>query len=127
MRPYRPRPPPGLLVTMSHTVILKLRGEIDIVTAGPLSARIDALTSGPGPDLVLDLRPVTFIDCRGLALLCRARTRVRNRGGRLRLVVENPHVLRLLRLTGLGGAFELCRRPPAADRSPAIRTAGTPC
>jgi anti-sigma B factor antagonist len=92
---------------MFDTVTVELRGEIDIVTAEPLSARIDALTSGPTPDLVLDLRRVTFIDCRGLAVLCRARNRVMRRGGRLRLLVDSPHIPRLLRLTRLADVFEV--------------------
>ncbi|MFD1659261.1 STAS domain-containing protein [Streptomyces caeni] len=94
------------------TAVAELRGEIDILTAPPLKARLDALTAGPHPDVVLDLRPVTFIDCTGLGLLCRARNRVMARGGRLRLVSDSASFLRLLRGTGLAGAFELCSGLP---------------
>ncbi|MFP3989758.1 STAS domain-containing protein [Streptomyces sp. E11-3] len=87
--------------------VVALYGEIDILTAPPISARLDVLTAGPQPELVLDLRTVAFMDCRGLALLCRARNRVQTRGGRIRLVVDNPHVLRLLRRAELGQAFDL--------------------
>ncbi|MET8247675.1 STAS domain-containing protein [Streptomyces sp. NPDC005202] len=55
---------------------------------------------------MLDLRPVTFIDCAGLRLLCRARTRARARHGRLRLVTDGARFQRLLRLAQLADVFE---------------------
>ncbi|WP_326719048.1 MULTISPECIES: STAS domain-containing protein [unclassified Streptomyces] len=94
--------------------VVELRGEIDVQTALPVSARLDSLTSGPSPQLVLDLRSVTFIDCRGLAALCRARNRVLDRGGRLRLVTGSPRILWMLRLTRLAHAFDVYARLPDA-------------
>ncbi|GAA3066154.1 STAS domain-containing protein [Streptomyces glomeratus] len=97
----------------SGTTLVRLRGEIDILAALALGPRLDALTAGPRPDLVLDLRPVSFIDCSGLSLLCRARNRVVARGGRLRLVVDGTPVLRVLRYARLADVFEIGRHPPA--------------
>ncbi|WP_443054925.1 STAS domain-containing protein [Streptomyces sp. NBC_00258] len=76
------------------------------------------------PEPGLDLRSVTFIDCSGLAALCRARNRVKIRGGRLRLVTSSPSVLRLLRLTGLAHAFEMYPRLPTL--SPVLRARAAP-
>ncbi|MGW2741172.1 STAS domain-containing protein [Streptomyces sp. NPDC001450] len=96
-----------------HTAVLvPLQGEIDLVTVTTLSQRLDALTAHPRPDLVLDLRPVAFIDCAGLGVLCRTRNRALARQGRLRLVADSPGFLRLLRTTGLSGVFEVLPRPP---------------
>ncbi|RPF30915.1 STAS domain-containing protein [Streptomyces sp. TLI_185] len=92
---------------IGDTTVMEVRGEIDILTATPLSARLDTLTAGPCPDLVLDLRPVTFIDGSGLRLLCRARNRILARQGRLRLVADSDRVPRILRLALLGGVFEI--------------------
>ncbi|MGJ3558392.1 STAS domain-containing protein [Streptomyces sp. INA 01156] len=39
-----------------------------------LSRRLDTLADRAFPDLVLDLRAVSFIDCSGLGVLCRAAT-----------------------------------------------------
>ncbi|MGW2717811.1 STAS domain-containing protein [Streptomyces sp. NPDC001492] len=89
------------------TTVVEMRGEIDILTATPLSARLDTLTAGPRPHLVLDLRPVTFIDGSGLRLLCRARNRVLTRRGRLRLVADSGRLLRILRVALLADAFEI--------------------
>lgn len=94
--------------------VVTLHGEIDLVTAIPLASRLDALTSGPHPDLVLDLRSVSFIDCSGLSVLCRTRNRVLARHGRLRLVTDSGSFLRILRVTGLGGVFEVHPHLPSA-------------
>lgn len=86
---------------------MTLHGEIDVATAIPLASRLDALSSGAHPDLVLDMRAVSFIDCAGLGVLCRTRNRVGARHGRLRLVSESGGFLRVLRAAGLGGVFEV--------------------
>ncbi|MGW3957341.1 STAS domain-containing protein [Streptomyces sp. NPDC004752] len=93
--------------------VVTLHGEIDLLVAPPLSARLDALTAGYRPDLVLDLRSVEFIDCAGLGVLCRARNRVHDRAGRLRLVTDSAAFRRLLRATGLTDVFEVHPRLPA--------------
>ncbi|MEV0173502.1 STAS domain-containing protein [Streptomyces sp. NPDC050803] len=106
-----------------ETTVVELHGELDLWTAPLLTARLDTLTVGPCPDLVLDLCDVSFIDCRGLSILCRARTRALARQGRVRLVTNSPHFLRVLQLTGLSGVFELHRCLPdtlaAAPERPA--------
>ncbi|MCX4706121.1 STAS domain-containing protein [Streptomyces sp. NBC_01373] len=92
---------------VGRTTVVELYGEIDILTAPVVSARLDALTCDPYPQLVVDLRRVTFIDCRGLSALCRARNRALRCGGRVRLVIGSPRVLRMLRAVGLTDVFEV--------------------
>ncbi|MFE7896895.1 STAS domain-containing protein [Streptomyces sp. NPDC057424] len=113
--PGRSTAPP----TEHTTRVVTLRGELDLRTAPALRARLDTLTSGPCPDLVLDLRRVSFIDCTGLGVLCRVRNRVRARHGRLRLVTDSASVRRVLRHTGLAGVFEVLPGLP-------VGVAGTP-
>ena len=93
--------------TVGETTVVELRGEIDILTAPPLAARLDTLTADPRPDLVLDMRSTTFIDCAGLGVLCRARNRTEAQYGRLRLVTDSAGFRRILRAVGLAGVFEL--------------------
>lgn len=99
---------------IAGTTVVALRGEIDLLTAQPLSARLDMLTAGPRPDVVLDLCSVSFIDCAGLGVLCRAQNRTANRHGRLRLVTSGTGFLRILRHAQLGGVFETHTRLPNA-------------
>ncbi|MEU8712058.1 STAS domain-containing protein [Streptomyces sp. NPDC048663] len=106
-------PVPSSAVRMvGGATVMTLHGEIDLATSIPLMSRLDARTAGPCPDLVLDLRPVSFIDCAGLSVLCRALNRVRARHGRLRLVTDSVRFRRILRAAGLGEVFELQAQLP---------------
>ncbi|MFD5256334.1 STAS domain-containing protein [Streptomyces bobili] len=112
--------------TVGDITVMDLRGEIDILTAPLVSARVDALTADPHPDLVLDLRRVSFIDCAGLSVLCRARNRTTARFGRLRLVTDSARFLRTLRHAGLSGAFDVhAQLPEAATDEPEARVVST--
>ena len=129
-RPFQGAHRPGFPLTMAEnlirsaprhteravggTTVVEPHGEIDMLTAPPLMARLDDLTAVVHPDLVVDLRALSFIDCAGLRLLCRARNRVLERHGRLRLVTDSGRFLRLLRGAGLSGVFEIYARLPEA-------------
>ncbi|WP_371658403.1 STAS domain-containing protein [Streptomyces sp. NBC_00280] len=100
--------------------VLELRGEVDLARVPSLSARLDTLTAHGQPDLILDLRRVSFIDCAGLGMLCRARNRTLARQGRLRLVSDSGRFLRVLRHAGLSGIFEV---HPHLPEEPTLTTA----
>ncbi|MEU3885131.1 STAS domain-containing protein [Streptomyces sp. NPDC029041] len=105
--------------TVGGTTVVTVRGEIDLLTAPGLAARLDILTADPCPDLVLDLSPVSFMDCTGLGVLCRARNRVMARHGRIRLVTDSTFLRWTLRHAGLAGVFEVlpCLPDDVADTS----------
>ncbi|MDG5806263.1 anti-sigma factor antagonist [Streptomyces ossamyceticus] len=104
--------------------VLELHGEIDIAAAVEIIPHLDALTGRPGARIVIDLRHVEFFDCSGLRLLHRARHRVLDRGGELRLVCTHPLTLRVLKVTGLSRLL-----PPAPSLEAALEqpeaTSGT--
>jgi anti-sigma B factor antagonist len=107
--------------TVGGPTAVTLDGEIDLLTAPALTAQLDALTAGPRPDLLLDLRAVAFIDCAGLGVLCRALNRTRARQGRLRLVADSARFRRILRCTGLAGTFDVHPRwPDSATPEPGL-------
>ncbi|MFC4507594.1 MULTISPECIES: anti-sigma factor antagonist [Streptomyces] len=81
--------------------VLEFRGEIDLVAATEIGPRLDEVTTGPAPRVVIDLTRIEFFDCSGLRLLYRARARVLDHGGQLHLVCSHPLTLRVLRVTGL--------------------------
>ncbi|MGI5372054.1 STAS domain-containing protein [Streptomyces iakyrus] len=117
--PGRSAPPPP-----EHTArVVTLHGELDLLTAPALRARLDDVTARPCPDLVLDLRPVSFIDCSGLGVLCRVRNRIRARHGRLRLVTGSTRLARVLRHAGLAEAFEVLPGMPGGIGTPGVETA----
>jgi len=87
--------------------VVELTGEIDLGAAEDVGAHLAAAAQWPEPPLVvvLDLCGVEFIDCFGLSLLLRARRRVLDRGGRIRMACDHPPTRRLLAMTGLDGVF----------------------
>ncbi|WP_171113581.1 MULTISPECIES: STAS domain-containing protein [Streptomyces] len=117
--------------TVGGTTVVTVRGEIDLLTAPGPAARLDVLTAGPCPDLVLDLGPVSFMDCTGLGVLCRTRNRVMARHGRLHVVADSTFLRRTLRHASLAGVFEVlpCLPDDVADMPTAEAdnvTAGRP-
>ncbi|MGW0841912.1 STAS domain-containing protein [Streptomyces sp. NPDC002787] len=102
--------------------VIEVSGEIDLASAGLVAVHLTAATTGPAePDVLVDLRRVTFFDCSGLRVLCRAEAKARERGGRLRLVSDQPRMRRLLRAARLLGRF-----PPLADLPPASPPSSPP-
>ncbi|MFB7596152.1 STAS domain-containing protein [Streptomyces sp. NPDC056160] len=99
--------------------MVALNGTVDFAARLSLAPHLDTLTAVPRPDLVLDLRSMSFIDCAGLGLLCRVRNRVLARDGRLRLVADSPSFRRILTRAGLGGVFQIIAEP---DEGPTTGT-----
>jgi anti-sigma B factor antagonist len=91
--------------------VVELVGEIDLATSGLIGAHLNQVTAGPRPQIVVDLRAVTFVDAAGLEPLARARDRALRRGGELSLVCTDPRILRTLRLAGLLPAIPLTSAP----------------
>ncbi|QFR01893.1 STAS domain-containing protein [Streptomyces phaeolivaceus] len=100
--------------------VIEVSGEIDMASADLVAEHLTAAVDGSAePDLLVDLRHVAFFDCSGLRVLCRAEAAARARGGRLRLVSDQPRMRRLLRAARLLGRFPpLPDLPPAAPPTP---------
>lgn len=74
-------------------------GELDLATAPLLIA---ALRAHDGcPQVVIDLRGLSFMDSSGLRLLVSEQARAQEEGYELSLVRGGPEIARLLRLTRL--------------------------
>jgi anti-anti-sigma factor len=85
-------------------IVAELAGEIDSA-AEPMVGRMLVDTLGPGrADLIVDLAAVRFLDSSGFRALLRARDRVAELGGRMRIVCPQGAVYeRLMVLIGKGG------------------------
>ena len=95
-------------------VILHQTGDLDAYTAPELRSHLHGATEGDARLVVVDLSAVTFIDSAGLGALVGAHRRMREGGGRLRIVRPPPLVARAFELTGLDGVLELCDAPEEA-------------
>lgn len=90
--------------------VVELSGEIDLGSALHVDPHLEAAAQSPLPLLVVfDLGPLEFIDCFGLAQLVRARRRILDRGGSVRMACAHPPTRKLLSMTGLDGVFHPVR------------------
>ncbi|MCF3120345.1 anti-sigma factor antagonist [Streptomyces silaceus] len=96
---------PPRVYGLDRAIVVELHGEIDLVAYQRMVPLLDSVAAGPEPIVVIDLSKVDFFDCSGVALLMRARRRVRHRGGELRVVCSHPLTLRILRITNLSATL----------------------
>ena len=84
------------LTEQSEGVVVRVFGEVDIVTAPVLKRHLDSAIASGRPTIVIDLAETTFLDARGVGVLVGARTRISRAGGRLILRRPPPLVRRVL-------------------------------
>ena len=76
----------------SEGVVVRVFGEVDIVTAPVLKRHLESAIAS-GRTVVIDLAETTFLDARGVGVLVGARTRIAESGGRL-LLRRPPRLVR---------------------------------
>jgi len=86
-----------------ETTFVEVAGELDIDTADQVQERLAALREGGCPDVVLDLRPLTFMDSTGLRLVIEWDAAARADGFRFSVIPGEGPVRRLFKLTGMDG------------------------
>ncbi len=87
--------------------VVSVVGEIDSATAPELRDGLhEATASGPSL-LVVDLLQVTFIDSTALGVLIEASNRAETEGQMMRIVVSEPRILKVFKITGLTEIFAI--------------------
>ncbi|WP_420880229.1 anti-sigma factor antagonist [Rhodococcus sp. (in: high G+C Gram-positive bacteria)] len=88
-------------------VVLRARGEIDVLTAQMFEEALDRAASRlPGSVLIADLSEVAFLASAGLAVLVRCSDDIPD-GNRFIVVAHGPTTVRPLELTGLTEVLEV--------------------
>ncbi len=87
--------------------VLAVRGEVDVATAPQLRERLNAFAEPGNVTIVVDLTDVSFVDSTALGVLVSGAKRLRKGGGDLKLVVTEPHIAKVLSITGLNEVFEV--------------------
>jgi anti-sigma B factor antagonist len=103
-RSLRPRGPVTLRLarhTEPDLTVLRVGGEVDLLTVGRLGAEIDEEVRQGAGDVVVDLRGTEFVDSAGLHILLNAQRRLTRRGRRLAVVCEPGPVRRVFELAKL--------------------------
>ena len=86
--------------------VLTVTGEVDAYTVAALAPVLEQLPFGADLVLVIDLRPVTFLDSSGLSAIVATRRRVSETGGELRIVCDGL-TRRLFELTSMDQVLNL--------------------
>jgi len=81
-------------------------GDLDVYTAPRLQEALDSAATDGGR-VVLDLTAVHFIDSTALGVLVSTLERLRAEDGDLRLVLDDPYLLKIFRITGFDGLFAI--------------------
>ena len=89
--------------------VIALSGEVDVYTSPRVKQEIVDLLNGGTIKLLVDLSGVEYLDSTGLGVLIGGLKRAREREGDLKLLCDNPRILRIFEITGLTKIFEIHR------------------
>src|SRR2546423_979949 len=89
--------------------VIALSGEVDVYTSPRVKQEIVDLLNGGTTKLLVDLTGVEYLDSTGLGVLIGGLKRAREREGDLKLICDNPRILRIFEITGLTKIFEIYR------------------
>jgi anti-anti-sigma factor len=85
------------------TPVLKLRGELDMLSATALRETVDGLVADHCDRVVFDLSDLQFMDSSGIAVLVFAANNIAN----FELRNASPIIRRIIEVTGLTGFLRL--------------------
>jgi anti-sigma B factor antagonist len=86
-----------------ESVVVTVRGNLDIDSATVLTTTLDQVLERPVPRVVVDLSGVAFCDSTGLSAFVVGHNRATAAGGWLRLAAPSDWMARLLDTVGLTG------------------------
>ena len=93
--------------TTEDVVVVRVSGEVDILTSPALGDQLRSVTDQGHPSVVVDLGEVTFLDSTGLSVLIAGLKRCEAAGGQLYLTSPRPNVRKVLEITGLTDVFHV--------------------
>lgn len=96
-----------VLTEQADGAVLRVIGEVDIVTAPVLERHLESVIASSRPTIVIDLVETTFLDARGVGVLIGARKQINSYGGRLVVRRPPPLVRRVLELAEQNDRLEI--------------------
>jgi anti-sigma B factor antagonist len=94
-----------------ETTILRVRGELDALSAADLRPALDELVNAARRDIVVDLSELRLIDSSGVGALVSLFKRVRAQGGSVRFSGVTAQPLVIFKLLRLDLVFNLAPEP----------------
>lgn len=92
--------------TAADATVVRVEGDLDVYTAPQLRESLSGAVTDGGR-LVLDLSAVHFIDSTALGVLATTLQQVEAAKGEFRLVVDDPYLLKIFRITGFDTVFAI--------------------
>ncbi len=83
----------------------ELQGDLDAVQAPKLISSIGSSLSQQPADVVLDCKPLDFVDSMGLGALVKVRKMVEEQGHTIKLLRMKQRIYKLFVITGLQDSF----------------------
>lgn len=88
-----------------NILILHLEGELDTYNCGQLRSVVVEQVEQGHNQIIVDMTAVEYIDSTGLGSLVGGLKRVSERGGSMRIICDNPQILKVFEITGLDRVF----------------------
>ena len=90
-------------------VVVKIRGELDVLTAPFLWEEMEPALANVTGKLVLDFAELGFIDSMGLGVIVRAQSRLRGEAPERQIIVRhlNAHARKVFEITGLDRVLDV--------------------
>ncbi len=86
--------------------VVKLRGDLDLGSAGDLRERLNGVALDGKPEIVVDLRDLAFLDSSGLRELIVASRSAATIGRRFALIAGRDEIQRVFKISGTAERFE---------------------
>jgi anti-sigma B factor antagonist len=100
--------------TTGRTTTVTAIGELDLVSSPTLDAELDRATRSDCDVIVVDLRPLVFMDSTGLHVLVNGHNRAHESGRAFAVIRGGEQVDRLLSLTGVAEVLRIVDSPEQA-------------
>ena len=104
------------------TTTLRVRGELDALSAPTLRPLLDDLVETDRRDITVDLSGLRLIDSSGVGALVSLYKRVRAKGGEVRFAGVTAQPLVIFQLLRLDSVFGLAADSPELEASPELET-----
>ncbi len=101
-------------MTAEGSALVTLAGELDMASSGHAFDTVRRVIDRRRVAVVVNVAEVSFCDVRGLSALVRMSTYARAAGCPLAVTSPGPHLLKLMRLTGLDDCLAVDVPQPAA-------------
>lgn len=99
----------GCIASATGKTTFTFAGELDAASADQAFEYVRDAIDTYGGDVMLDVAGLNFCDARGLGALARMSSHAERQGSSLHLVAPRPLLVKIIRITGLGGKLPIHR------------------